>query len=247
MGLDYSGWVYINDSEVSEFKGTHVPHTFDLTGSLKESGNILEIIFDVPPRWLGQFGYTSKMIEWKPRYNYTWDWIPRLVQIGIWDRITLLESDGEEINEFGCTSDVEMSAGTGKIMIWGKVSGSLRMTEWKPRFNYTWDWMPRLVQIGIWDKISLVSSNGEEFKRFRCTTDVDVSSQMGKIWIQSEIGGVRAGKIRCLLIIPFKRMCLFIPLRNEKVSTKPSLRRDILFYSYYLYSFLKQTTEYIFP
>ena len=29
------------------------------------------------------------------------------------------------------------------------------MTEWKPRFYYTWDWTSRLVQVGIWDRLTL--------------------------------------------------------------------------------------------
>ena len=100
MGLDYSGWLYVNDQEAGAFKGTHLPHTFDITSYLIESDNVLEIIFDLPPRWLGQFGRTSQMTEWKTRFNYTWDWVPRLVQTGIWDSICLAVVDGCEISDF---------------------------------------------------------------------------------------------------------------------------------------------------
>jgi beta-mannosidase len=123
LGLDYSGWIYVNDSEVSTFQGTHVPHVFDLTSYLNPSDNVLEIIFDLPPRWLGQFGYTSQMTEWKTRFNYTWDWVMRLVQIGIWDSISLVATDGDEIESWRCTSDVDLTSGKGEISLRGDVSG----------------------------------------------------------------------------------------------------------------------------
>jgi beta-galactosidase/beta-glucuronidase len=53
QGLDYVGWVYVNGQEVGAFRGTHVPHEFDLTPCLNAAGNELEIIFDLAPRWLG--------------------------------------------------------------------------------------------------------------------------------------------------------------------------------------------------
>lgn len=124
LGLDYSGWIYVNDQEVCTFKGTHTPHVFDITPYLKESGNVLEIIFDLPPRWLGQFGYTSKMTEWKTRFNYTWDWIPRMVQIGIWDSIALIASDGNEFKEFRCATDADISNQSGEIRIKGLIQGN---------------------------------------------------------------------------------------------------------------------------
>ncbi len=115
QGLDYSGWVYLNGALVGEFCGTHVPHLFDLTSHLVAQNNILRIAFDLPPRWLGQFGYTSHMRQWKTRFNYTWDWQPRLVQIGIWDSIRMVATDGLEISSLTCTSDADPAAGKGSL------------------------------------------------------------------------------------------------------------------------------------
>ena len=112
-GLDYSGWVFINDKQVGEFKGTHIPHKFDLTDALKEGLNKLRIIFDLPPRWLGQFGFTSQVREWKTRFNYTWDWQPRLVQAGIWESIRVVESGGLLISNLHCVGDADIKIGTG--------------------------------------------------------------------------------------------------------------------------------------
>jgi beta-mannosidase len=130
-GLDYSGWVTLNGKEVGSFKGTHVPHVFDLTPAYRPKNNQLRIIFDLPPRWLGQFGFTSAVHEWKARFNYTWDWQPRLVQIGIWDAVRLVETDGHEIDSFQCWGDADPAAETGILHIRGKTGlpdGRVRVT-----------------------------------------------------------------------------------------------------------------------
>lgn len=120
-GLDYSGWVFLNKQRIGEFKGTHVPHTFDLRPFIGTAGNVLSIIFDCPPRWLGQSGYTSRIRDWKPRFNYTWDWTARLVQTGIWDSIRLEVSDGLELADVRCTTDVDAAWLTGLLRVKARV------------------------------------------------------------------------------------------------------------------------------
>jgi beta-mannosidase len=112
LGLDYSGWVFVNGHEAGSFRGTFVPHVFDLTPFLDPNGNVLSIVFDCPPRWLGQTGYTSRMTEWKERFNYTWDWTARLVQIGVWDDLLLEIVDGPELGEVRCTTGISETGGT---------------------------------------------------------------------------------------------------------------------------------------
>lgn len=121
LGLDYRGCVMVNGKVIGEFIGTHVPHVFYITPFLAESSNRLAIVFECPPRWLGQFGYTSKMTEWKPRFNYAWDWTVRLVQIGIWAGISIEAIDGAQIESFRCVPDAEGSQGT--LRSWGKTAG----------------------------------------------------------------------------------------------------------------------------
>lgn len=123
-GLDYCGWFLLNGREVAAFHGSHIPHVVDLTDKLKESGNILQIVFDLPPRWLGQFGRTSNVKEWKVRYYYTWDWVARLVQQGIWDKVYFDVSDGAEIQELSCATDVAMADMTGTLDLKGRIDGA---------------------------------------------------------------------------------------------------------------------------
>ena len=101
-GLDHAGWVCCNGRLVGRFENGFTEHVFDLTAIPLADENQLQIIFDLPPRWLGQFNYTSQIKDWKARFNYTWDWQPRLVQIGIWDRVTLEVTDGRELSGLRC-------------------------------------------------------------------------------------------------------------------------------------------------
>ena len=86
-GLDNNGVLMINGKEAGTFDNTFIPHTFDITSFLKESNNTMVLVFTTQPEYLGQIGYTSKITDWKPRFNYGWDWVPRIVQIGIWNNV----------------------------------------------------------------------------------------------------------------------------------------------------------------
>lgn len=126
LGLDYRGRVIVNGRVVSTFKGSFIPHSFEISPYLHKKDNYLQIVFECPPRWLGQLGYTSRIKEWKPRFNYTWDWIPRLVQVGIWDSIFLESTHEEGIHELRCTTNVNVSKGTGSLEIKGSIQGDKR-------------------------------------------------------------------------------------------------------------------------
>jgi beta-mannosidase len=129
-GLDYAGEIVLNGQTVQPFAGSFTPHSADLKPHLKTSGNVLSLRFTPPPRWLGQFGYTSRMKEWKPRFNYGWDWINRVVQIGIWDEITIEVIQTAEIEHLHCDTDVDLASGKGSLNISGSTKGGnhLRVT-----------------------------------------------------------------------------------------------------------------------
>lgn len=87
-GLDYSGWIAIDAKIIGEFRGALRRQRFDLTHHVSDGQpHTLSILFDTPPAEQGQVGATSKSEFFKPRYSYSWDWCPRLVPVGIWDRI----------------------------------------------------------------------------------------------------------------------------------------------------------------
>lgn len=117
QGLDYCGSIVVNNRSAGTFKNTFISYRFDLTPYLRERNNILQIVFECPPRWLGQIGFTSMIREWKERFNYTWDWTSRLVQIGIWDEIFLEKTDGKCIERFGCTTDLDPESKKGILNV----------------------------------------------------------------------------------------------------------------------------------
>jgi len=98
-GLDDNGVILINGKEVGQFNNTHIPYTFELASFLKEKANTLEIVFNPPPRYLGTPTFSTKIKDWKPRFYYVWDWMPRNVQIGVWDDV-LIEVAEKEIVAF---------------------------------------------------------------------------------------------------------------------------------------------------
>jgi len=140
-GLDDRGWVWLNGKEVGRFKNAFIPHTFDLKEYLLPSGNILWIIFDSPPRWLGQLGFTSQFTEWKPRFYYTWDWISRMVQVGIWDAVRLELSDGQRFASLSCTSGWDVQTGSGWLKLAGQAGscpGSSVEVTLEDAWGVTW-------------------------------------------------------------------------------------------------------------
>ena len=89
-GLDYSGWILVDGKIAATFSGALVRHRFDLTSWLSDGlAHDLAVVFDKPPEEQGQIGFTSKSRVYKPRYNFSWDWCPRFVPIGITDSIWL--------------------------------------------------------------------------------------------------------------------------------------------------------------
>ncbi len=84
------------------------------------------------------------MTEWKVRFNYTWDWLPRLVQIGIWDGIFLEITDGNEMGELELSSgkdSLRVKAGPGKIRASLHDGGKLiRSAEFSGELS--WDSLP---------------------------------------------------------------------------------------------------------
>jgi beta-mannosidase len=122
-GLDYAGNILLNGVAVLAFKGSFIPYEVDLKPHLQPSGNLLQIWFQLPPRWIGEFGYTSEIKEWKPRFNYYWDWTSRMVQVGIWDKITLEIVRDAEINNVKCLTEAALESTEGSLRLTAATAG----------------------------------------------------------------------------------------------------------------------------
>jgi beta-mannosidase len=115
QSLDYSGSVLIDDIEAGTFKGALTPVLLDITTPLRAGAKNLTIVFTALPDDLGQIGWTSRIRDWKARFNYGWDWTPRIVQVGIAGPIGLEVIDGVEIEGFDVRTEFDPERSTGSI------------------------------------------------------------------------------------------------------------------------------------
>ena len=115
-GLDYSGWILVDCAEKARFEGALLPHRIDLGTALADGHpHLLTFIFEEPPREQGQCGYTSHSHYFKPRYNYGWDWCPRIVPIGPWEPAALLTGPDSGCTHLGVTTRLEEDLRTGMV------------------------------------------------------------------------------------------------------------------------------------
>ncbi|MDX9972731.1 MAG: hypothetical protein RBU21_07070 [FCB group bacterium] len=108
QGLDHSGWVYVGGKEVGRFEGALLPHRFDVTEALSGEGpHAIDIVFEEAPREQPQIGFSSRSQHFKPRYNYSWDWIPRVVTTGVWAPLTLRSGLDAALEIVGAHADLD--------------------------------------------------------------------------------------------------------------------------------------------
>ena len=115
-GLDHSGWILVDDQEVARFQGSLVPHRIALGAALSDGNpHYLDIVFEEPPREQGQAGYTSRSRHFKSRYNYSWDWCPRLVPVGVWDGVRIESGPAAAFEVERVRSGLNEDNATGRI------------------------------------------------------------------------------------------------------------------------------------
>jgi len=112
-GIDGLGAVFVNEQCVGCLDNAFMPYQFDVRTALRSSGNCVRIVFSDQPAWLGQIGYTSRMSLNKPRFNYGWDWTPRLVQLGVFGSVHLTASKGGRIEAWRGYTEFDPASGTG--------------------------------------------------------------------------------------------------------------------------------------
>lgn len=156
-GLDGHGEVWIDRQKVLDFNNAFLPYEADLTGALgPDRERILRVIFLCSPRFLGQTGYTSRITDWKPRFNYTWDWMPRLVQIGIFGTVTLEVGDTEPLKDIGVFTTFDPTDSAGSVHFRGlepSVTAVLRdgETEIASMGQQDGDWTWKDLRVERWE------------------------------------------------------------------------------------------------
>lgn len=123
-GLDQKGILLVNGQEAGRFENTFLPYDFLITPFLKESNNNILFLFESPPENLAQIGWTSKIKDWKPRFNYGWDWTPRIVQIGIWDKVLIhrIYDDQPMFENLNVVASADKTKDIGSVSITAKLN-----------------------------------------------------------------------------------------------------------------------------
>lgn len=81
-GVDGAFSVYYNNRFLGRHYNSFVPFTVDLSAYAGTSGTLL-VMVECPEENLNQSGYTSKITAQRTRYDFKWDFCPRLVSLGL--------------------------------------------------------------------------------------------------------------------------------------------------------------------
>lgn len=95
--VDYYCIVYLNGREIFCHEGASAPFNVPLEG-VSDGENRLSVLVRSADIEMGQIGYTSKVNTQRPRFDYKWDFCPRLVNVGIYRRVFLEYGEAVKID-----------------------------------------------------------------------------------------------------------------------------------------------------
>jgi beta-mannosidase len=133
-GLDGVGVICCGGREVGQFNSAFVPHAFELgpaivdflTTSPRAKSVPLVIVFTDQPRNLGQVNFTSRIRDEKPRFNYIWDWMPCLVQIGVWGGVRFEIAAEPEIHALRMFTEYDTKLHCGRLRVFPQADPACR-------------------------------------------------------------------------------------------------------------------------
>lgn len=117
-GVDYACMVYLNGHLLGEHEGMYEDFAFDVTDLLQTAEHfVLDVLILHAPDEMGQIGRTSQTSTQKSRFGYKWDFSTRLVNLGIWQDVSLILEDEAALDDLYVHSDA--ADGTGLLHISG--------------------------------------------------------------------------------------------------------------------------------
>ena len=88
-GLDTYSTIFLNGEEIGKTQNMFIPHTFNVSGKLKEKDNVLKVCFRSPIKEvetlpLNEAAFTAERLNTRRiQCTYYWDWVDRFVTAGI--------------------------------------------------------------------------------------------------------------------------------------------------------------------
>jgi len=104
--LDYSASVFLNGELIGSHDNAFIPCIIDVTGKLKQGSNIITVgigsgLYAVTDKNMFDYNHASNLNvhlnkrHWlrKPQYQFSWDWNPTLINVGITGDVSLFWFD----------------------------------------------------------------------------------------------------------------------------------------------------------
>lgn len=88
-GIDYSAKIYINGKKAGDHEGMYIPFEKKINDFVLAGENTLVCVLEHAPICDPQPGYTSKTRYLKARFNYKWDFAVRLMDLGLYEQVTI--------------------------------------------------------------------------------------------------------------------------------------------------------------
>ncbi len=141
-GIDNLATVYLNGNRIERYEGSNFPREWEITPYLQKE-NTLKIVIESEQLEASQLCQTSKISTQRARAGYKWDFCVRLVNVGIYGKVELIERGAVSLQDCkidgrltGEDADVTVSAklcnrkaGTYTIRIDAHESGRLVKSE----------------------------------------------------------------------------------------------------------------------
>jgi len=125
--LDGSVEVSLGSTSLGVFDNSHLAQALRAGPAAALRGEELRLVFLTQPDELGQIGWTSRMRAWKPRFNYGWDWTPRIVQIGPAKEMRLRVAQGPRLAKVIVETDFDRAGpahGRGRVAVRAQLQGA---------------------------------------------------------------------------------------------------------------------------
>ncbi len=112
-GIDYQARIALNGKGLGEHVGMYTPFQAEITQHINyDCPNTLTVMLLDAPKEMGQIGRTSLTHTQKARFPYKWDFSTRLVQVGLYDTVTLEDFGIAAIEYTHVTAQPENGVGT---------------------------------------------------------------------------------------------------------------------------------------
>ena len=92
-GIDHAGRVFLDGEEIGRSEGMFRPVQIEIGDRLEPGAEAhLAVVIEPAPACEPQVGRTSRVRIHKSRMSYGWDFCPRMIHLGLWDDVSLVET-----------------------------------------------------------------------------------------------------------------------------------------------------------